>query len=288
MGRPLARPTIENNIIVDNSTQWHGGGVSFCSGVVRNNIIARNAADCGGGGLVFCDGVISNNVVTGNSADYGGGLWLCSGVFENNTMVSNSARSAGGAFHTCSGIITNCIVWGNATPDGTQLYDSSVPVYSCIQNWTGGAEGNISQDPKFVDFDGADDTSLTYADNDYHLAAGSPCVDAGRNESWMWQATDLDGNNRIFYGAQSVTVDIGAYEFGSFPFRILSLARQVDGKLNLTWLSRAGDTYVVWFCTSVFPSQWSNVATVTSQGAVASWTDSASSDRIRFYRIELK
>lgn len=38
---------------------------------------------------------------------------------------------------------------------------------------------NISQDPLFIDSDGADNDPATAADNDYRLAPGSPCIDAG-------------------------------------------------------------------------------------------------------------
>jgi hypothetical protein len=179
-------------------------------------------------------------------------------------------------------------MWENGTPDGAQLHGSSVPAYSCIQDWAGGGEGNIAEDPCFVDLDGTDDAPLTYSDNDWHLGGDSPCVDAGRNESWMWRATDLDGNNRIFYGAQSATVDMGAYEFGSFPFRILSLVKQVDGKTNMTWLSRPGDTYVIWSRTSLLSGEWTSAGTVPSQGATTWWTDGASSGRMKFYRIEIR
>ncbi|MDO9542299.1 MAG: choice-of-anchor Q domain-containing protein [Kiritimatiellia bacterium] len=43
----------------------------------------------------------------------------------------------------------------------------------------------------------------------YRLAANSPCVNRGINQSWMttWPY-DLDGRARIRYG----TVDMGAYE----------------------------------------------------------------------------
>jgi len=84
---------------------------------------------------------------------------------------------------------------------GIQLHASSVPSYSCIQEWAAGGEGNISEDPQFVAPDGPD--------NDYRLSSGSPCIDGGVNEDWMWGAVDLDGNPRILYGTFSLMVDIG-------------------------------------------------------------------------------
>jgi hypothetical protein len=60
--------------------------------------------------------------------------------------------------------------------------------------------GNISVAPSFT--------------NGYHLAIGSPCINAGINESWMTSAKDLNGNPRIIGG----TVDMGCYEMVPEPF----------------------------------------------------------------------
>ncbi len=260
----VTHAVVENNRIIGNSTPWHGGGIAWCYGAIRNNIVAGNVAD-----------------------QLGGGLWGCGGTIHNNTIVANSADTGGGA-SSCEGPITNCIVWGNSAPTGSQLYDSLTPIYSCIQDWTEGGEGNINSDPGFVDPDGGDDAPLTYFDNDYHLAADSPCVDSGTNEGWMWRGTDLDGNNRIFYGSRSATVDMGAYEFGSVPFRVVGISNVVGGQTNLTWCSRPGDTYVIWSCTDLLRGQWTTVTTIPSQGATTSWKEAAPSGRLLLYRIEMK
>ncbi len=66
-----------------------------------------------------------------------------------------------------------------------------------------GAQVNVfSDDPLFVDA----------ANDDYRLAAGSLCIDAGDN-SYVMCDRDLAGNARIANG----TVDIGCYESGSVP-----------------------------------------------------------------------
>jgi hypothetical protein len=46
------------------------------------------------------------------------------------------------------------------------------------------------------------------ATNNYRLAEGSPCINAGLTLSWMTGATDLGGQRRIMAGR----VDMGAYE----------------------------------------------------------------------------
>ncbi len=288
MGHPSALALVENNRVLNNSTWWHGGGVSWCSGVVRNNLIVGNSADYCGGGLAFCGGAILNNVVVGNSAAAGGGLYSCGGTIENNTVVGNSARESGGGFNNCPDIIRNCIIWGNTAPFGDQLFDCVTPTYSCIQHWSWGGEGNITDDPQFVDLGGTDGAPLTYEDNDYRLALNSPCVDAGANEQWMWQAVDLDGNPRVFYGTSSKRVDMGAFEYGSFAFKIFRASKAVGDKAGLSWTSRPGDTYTIWSSSDLVRCEWVEEQTISSGGATSSWIDPATTGRAKFYRVEIK
>ncbi len=199
--------TIQNNTITGNKATndsffSSGGGLAFCDGMIQNNTITGNYAPVGGG-LAACDGTIQNNVISGNSANAAGGLGEAYGTIQNNTITDNEATSRGGGLILCSGSIHNCIIWGNTAPTDPQLYNSSTPMYSCIQGWTEGGTGNITEDPRFVD----------PGNGDYRLSAGSPCADAGMNEGWMSSATDLDGNPRILYGGLSLTVDMGAHEF---------------------------------------------------------------------------
>ncbi len=205
--------TIRNNTITGNSANDKGGGLWGCDGTIQNNMISDNSAGTYGGGLCMCSGTIQNNVISGNSANYSGGLAYCGGIIQNNTITDNSAGTRGGGLGECTGMIQNCIIWGNTAPTGPQLHETSTPTYSCIQEWSGGGEGNIATDPAFVDADGPDNDPETYDDNNYRLSAGSPCIDVGLNEGWMQGAVDLEGNPRIING----TVDMGAYEFVGGP-----------------------------------------------------------------------
>ncbi|KPL06537.1 hypothetical protein AMJ85_10235, partial [candidate division BRC1 bacterium SM23_51] len=177
---------IQNNEISGNSSGGIGGGLYDCNGTIRNNKITANMTDWGGG-LSRCDGIIANNIIAGNlarglpwSPRYGGGgLFRCNGAIVNNTIVGNTGILAG-ALSGCDGAtITCCVIWDNWSSQGTALQESSIPSYSCIQEWAGGGFGNISAAPMFVDPDGPDDNPDTYRDNDYRLAVGSPCIDAG-------------------------------------------------------------------------------------------------------------
>jgi len=208
--------TIQGNAITANSAD-SGGGLHYCGGTVRNNTIAGNRADSGGG-LCYCGGTIQNNAITGNSADrWGGGLHYCGGTVRNNTIAGNRADSGGG-LGFCTGTMANCVIWGNtASSAGPQLGSSATPTFCCIQDWAGGGEGNVSSDPQFVAPGRWDDAGTPddpdddiWVEGDYHLLPGSPCIDAGKNESWMRDAVDIDGEPRI--GGTSGIVDMGADE----------------------------------------------------------------------------
>jgi len=297
--------TIQNNIITGNSAGGYGGGLIYCDGTIQYNDIVANKAFAGGG-LDLCRGIIQNNVICGNSATWGGGLDGCNGTIQNNLISGNLATSdfeagggglsycdgtvrnntivgntavgdkwgRGGELFYCQGVIQNCIFWGNTADDGTQFWNSSWPTYSCT-----------AEDPRFVDPDGPDDDPHSYEDNNYHLSSESPCIDAGINEHWMWGAVDLDGNPRIFFGRLSATVDMGAYEFGSFPFAITAVFRAAGGETRLTWRSRPGDSYIVWSCNDPLIGEWTSVVWAPSQGETTSWTDSDKTSSRKFYRI---
>ena len=135
-------------------------------------------------------------------------------TITNCAIAKNTAEHGGGiyCFYGCP-TITNSVLWC-ITPQQILLYSSTpIVTYSNVQ---GGYEGNgnIDVDPLFVDPDGADDNSLTWEDNDYHLAANSPCIDAGDN-SVVLTPTDLAGLPRIVDGDSdtNAVVDMGAYEF---------------------------------------------------------------------------
>jgi len=313
--------TIQNNFIMANSAAT-GGGLYLCSGAIRYNIISGNSAGSGAG-LYICDGTIEGDVITENSASsrggglqgcggeilncliagnsapsnggYGGGLGGCNAAIINCTITGNLGR-VGGGLYNCDGVIQNCIIWGNtATVNGQQLFYSSTPTFSCIQDWTGSGGGNTSGNPLFKDPDGPDNDPDTYVDNDYRLRlpslTASPCIDKGKNEAWMWNALDLDGNNRIYQGTSTPTVDMGAYEHGSYPFRIAKLIKQFGLMVQLTWNSAPADSYVVWSTPSLPPPgawTWTREATVRSDGETASWTDPDTTALRKFYMIELK
>jgi hypothetical protein len=281
-GTPLqhTHATIRMNTITGNSALGSGGGIVCSDGAIQGNVITSNSSDARGGGLSECSGAVQGNVVSANwSGYYGGGLFNCGGTIESNTVSHNRGVTSGGGLSDCSGTIRNCIIWGNTAPEGPEIWASSGPANSRV----GGA------DPGFVDADGPDDNASTWEDNDYHLTAGSPCVDKGRNGDWMWGAVDLDGNERIIDGDEdgSDVVDMGAYEY-RFVLRVLEATRTAEGGVELTWNSRPGDSYTISICSDLGTWLWIPVGTVPSQGLLTTWTDpDITLTRKMFYRISI-
>jgi hypothetical protein len=195
----------------------------------------------------------------------------------------------------CTGTIVNCIIWGNRGTSGAQLFDSSTPDYSGIQGWRIGGAKNINADPSFLrpgdwddnntPFDLSDDV---WIDGNYHLGRLSPCIDAGNNSLLNPSGFDLDGNLRIAFGGKSLTVDMGAYEYHSAPFDTTEIIPLGSEELHLIWDSQPNDTYVAWPCTDPRAGVWTEEATVSSQGATTSWTDTAAAGEIRLYRIQMQ
>ena len=214
---------VRNCTIQNNTADSFGGGVSMsdCTSdaEVVNSVISGNTITCncdwngGGGGVnLFHAGRLVNCLVVNNSAPnapVGGGGVHCDWADDATksilvigcTIANNTALGNGGVSYVIAGgEFRNCIIWGNTDNLGNvSNYDGNLFVYSCTDPLPTGA-GNISSDPNFV---------IPAAGN-FRLSAGSPCIDAG-DSAYNNQATDLDGNSRIFNNI----IDMGAYEYGS-------------------------------------------------------------------------
>jgi hypothetical protein len=191
--------TIQNNIISDNLSD-NGGGLYSCNGTIQNNIISGNLGGFIGGGLVYCGGTIQNNIIAGNLGQpFGGGLYICGGIIKNNTIYGNYI----GGLYKCNNTITNCIIWQNRGVLGdVQLASCVTPSYSCIQDWTGGGTGNITEDPQLVD----------PANGDFHLLPNSPCIDAGGT---VTLAQDFEGDPRPWDGTSETRGDGSDFDIGA-------------------------------------------------------------------------
>lgn len=170
-----AGDVVVNNISYDNS----GSGITFnhnsAGATISNNLCFANGnhgisiSSGGGSGDNF---VITNNITRDNA------------MFGVN--VHSDANGPDNQYR-------NNLFDGNGK--GTYGLDNSAG------NWTPpNTSGTVSADPDFVNYQ-SDESG------DYHLAAGSPAIDAGT--SLGAPATDYDGVNR----PQGAGYDIGPYEY---------------------------------------------------------------------------
>ncbi len=216
--------TITGCTISDNENlvtmEWYnnGGGIT-CGGdttITNCTITGNNCLRGTGAGITSTAGTkITNCTISGNGTGgstfcTGGGIYITLGrvTIANCTITGNASQweGGGGIYGTPETTVTNCILWGNHGATNPQLF-SCQPTYNCIQDWTGGGVGNISDDPCFVDPNGPDGVPGTWDDNDYHLSPNSPCIDAGDpNGDYTGQA-DIDGQGR-----QNGVVDMGSDE----------------------------------------------------------------------------
>jgi len=207
-------PVINHCGIIANESGWDGGAICGNSSEescpqVLGCTISGNSAGSSGGALDHCGGTVSSCIISGNSAPSGGGLSFCSGTVSNCTIMGNS----GGVLLRSRPLVRNCIIWENRPAFGNCV------LYCCVQGAVG--DGCISSAPCFVEA-GYWDANGVWVEGDYHLEAGSPCIDSGDNNSVVGDGYDLDGNTRIVDGDSDgeAVVDMGAYEFYWPPMEV--------------------------------------------------------------------
>jgi len=259
-----SRVIFKRCLFIRNAAERSGGavyldGCGTCRDsyhVLKDSRFINNYAGLEGGALSSVSNTVAsliNCVIAGNkAAGYGGGVFHSTyspytTSLANCTLTGNWARYGGGAVHdyqqyyyTSNSTLVNCVVWDNKY---TEIGSStSIAQYSDVKGgWPG--TGNIDADPLFVqpgywaDVDDLsvvvepDDEDAVWVDGDYHLQAGSPCIDSGdpayvalpSGESIpvvyyfenpldyvaRTSETDLDGELRVVGGE----VDMGAYEY---------------------------------------------------------------------------
>jgi hypothetical protein len=228
---------IYNSAIVDNETYWSGAGICCTNSRlyiekcdILNNF--HNTSGSGGGissttsevELISCkvinnkgNGIYSrlygklsviNSLIANNQGGYGGGIecWGTELKIINSTIVKNicsMSDGAGGVYNNSGQTnIINTIIWDNFG-DSPQIYyyDHLPVIQNCniqegfnlglpVENYI----NTISDYPRFTN-----PSEFT----------GSPCVDAGLNDSLpLTLINDIINNPRVY----NSVVDIGAFE----------------------------------------------------------------------------
>jgi len=249
-GLYISRGRAENCEFVANQAE-QGGGLNAVTTTVTGCRLFGNRATgmysytSGGGLFVSGNSDITNCVFSGNWAAKEGGAISANGDLAtriaNCTLAGNTSGLTTGGLSVGHGrtYVDNCIFWGNG-PQPTEAAQISGPNlllnHNCIQGLTGtlGGEGNIDDDPLFVDADGADNVVGT-RDDDLHLGVNSPCVNAGDNHASLLPELDVDGQPRI----QQCRVDIGADESPHVTFTDCN-ANGLDDACDI-WEGRSSD-----------------------------------------------
>lgn len=226
-GGPFEHNTVRSNLAPG------GGALADCPGGMRYNRFQANSAG-DGGALWRCTGRVFGNIFESNRALRGGALNLCQGTLMHNTFAFNSATTGSAVWTDGSvglGLRGNIFYRGGGAALGGQVfggrYDALVSGNCFFGNnaLTGVsaermdelhpiAKGDFTADPLFINAAAPNPAPGAIPDNDYHLLAGSPCIDKGD-----WQALahlpvfDLDGLCRV----HDRKPDLGCHERGARP-----------------------------------------------------------------------
>jgi hypothetical protein len=210
--------TLFETTVIDGFTITNGDGgvlIRLSSVAIQNSKIVHNrTTSWGAAGMVIDHSfvTIANTLIADNTDE---AILVTSTVsipgpyssliIKSSTIANNCAPlsppECTGIFCSLSGcMVVNSIVWGHGGADFAG--DTYYAIFSDIEMGLPG-EGNISEDPRFVD----------PANGDYHLRPGSPCIDAGAND--VAPSTDWEGNTRPVDGDRDGTAiaDMGADEY---------------------------------------------------------------------------
>ena len=207
--------------ILNNASIDYGGGLYIDSGTgyttLVNNVIAGNtASDDNGGGVYIYNqdgGVITltNNTITDNSTtgtrqDFkdGGGLFVK--LYDDNSILGIYNNIIYDNL-TLNGVGDDIFIYTNANANKVSINNNDYAVLGFYIE----PEANVIEKNNNID----KIPNFENPDNDFHLLASSPAIDAGDNleNLGLLPRYDIEGEDRI----QDDIADMGAYEFPGTP-----------------------------------------------------------------------
>jgi hypothetical protein len=212
-------PLIQGNLIISNvaGTNWHSGGILVRSydgapTITANRIFSNTAFDAAGLGLqVLGDFTVTNNIVAHNS-NGGVRLWDLSrqGLIAHNTVAFNAGTDGGIRLESeyITPTVVNNILVSNTYGIRAHVNASGVLDYNNVWGNTildYDLPGALEPGPHDIP---ADPLFVGPHEGDYHLRAGSPCINAGTAAG---VTTDMDGDLRPVGAGYDVGADEGRW-----------------------------------------------------------------------------
>ena len=240
---------------VQQNNAKYGGGAA--QGISHETLFRNNYASQGGGGV--WNGTHYNAQMIGNSALIGGAAY--GGSLQNCTVVYNSGGHAGGGI--ADGGAMNSIVMFNTAGSGPNWDNSGMSFCCTIPGQAG--ESSITNDPHLVP-----------NDNGIYLIDGSsPCINAGTNQSWMYETRDFEGQPRLI----NEVVDVGADEAGT------DLVMWMTSNTLIALLrSPPGTTSIVQHSASMNDGSWINTGLIVTGPAAQVTLETGGNPISHFYR----
>ncbi len=224
-----------------SGSSWYGASAVNTKLTIEHSIINCEYLNVGSPGIPSSDGIFASGINA-----YDSEVDICNSLIDSTVAIVGIGSTTAINISSCtlssplesyllysdaSLSCQNSILWEDSdglyfTPYYYKSYTPSDTV-TCLHCNTKSAMpgvGNISEEPHFTD----------KANGDYHLnplldennVPQNPCINTGNN-SVVNSLTDLDDHQRVLPLAYG-TVDIGCYEYFSYPKMIIRIEGEVD------------------------------------------------------------